>query len=408
MTGPISSIKFKIFIPVIVFITLFLYQNCFVDIENAPCNSSENCPDNQYCSRIDQRCHKTDFKVFSCEDQSCGENEFCYPVDKTCHLKDEMGLLCNNHFDCPPGQMCSSKFCKPPQESQCKKDEDCLKDNVKEAICDEGVCKIKKCNLGYNDKDTDYSNGCEEMLPCSEDGLDYYDSCKDNNECKCNASCIKLARSYGIDYNRGECLTKCAPDDANKTFENGQMCICTTEELGICKKANLFQTGTLNGIIKASLNNSCDDFIKNSIQFKEIKLELGNDTSSYSRGFACYKMDNNRPVISVSLFKLCNYLPCDDIINITIPQNISLNQTLIVGDGKDAGAVKASISYEMVGNLPTIKEVWLNATSIGGSIVVDNNGKGTDKMIQLNLSIKLLRYDVPLCGDIINKTCTNL
>jgi len=390
------------------FLILFLLAGCFVDIEDAPCKSSDNCPKRQYCSMIDQKCHKTDFKGYSCEDSECGENEFCYPLDKKCHLKDELGLPCDTYFDCPSGQLCSNSNCEAPGESQCKKDEDCLKKNVQEAICDGGVCKIKKCSLGFEDKDIDYSNGCEEVLPCSDDGLDYYAVCNGNNECKCNATCIKLAKPYGVNYDKGECLTKCAPTDVNKSFEKDQMCICTTDELGTCKKANLFQTGMLIGTIRAKIGDNCDDFGRDSALFGEIKLELGGEVSYYNRGFACYKTENNKPIINVSLFKICNVLPCKDVISISLPENISSNQTLKFGDGGEASAMKASLLYDMVNNLPTIKELWINATSVAGSVIVENNGKDANKIIQLNISLKLLRYDVPLCGDIVNKTCTNL
>ncbi|MCX7958435.1 MAG: hypothetical protein N3B13_05245, partial [Deltaproteobacteria bacterium] len=83
----------------LIIITLLLpLSSCFVETEFAPCAASTNCPKDQYCSKTDNRCHKTDFKIYSCEESQCGENEFCYLPDRTCHLADETGLDCESIY----------------------------------------------------------------------------------------------------------------------------------------------------------------------------------------------------------------------------------------------------------------------------------------------------------------------
>lgn len=379
--------------------------SCFIDTELAPCSSSSNCPKDQYCSKSDNRCHKTDFMVYSCEESNCSENEFCYPIDKTCHLLDEVGLFCNNSYDCPRGQICNDeKICILPDKPQCSEPKDCLKANVESANCLDGVCTIEKCSIGFTDKDFDYSNGCENMLPCSDNGFNPYERCSGNNVCKCDSDCIMLSGYYGIDYDKGLCLRKCAVTDINKTFGN-MLCNCTATEMGVCKKANLFEIATLSGQIKAKLLDNCNEFIKDSATFQDINLTLGGITSSYNRGSACKKYEDGKPIINITLFKICSILPCKDIISIDIPQNIHTGQTLSTNE---VFGLKASIEYTMKDNQVFIKEVWFNAISWGGFITVENNGSEISKIIQLRLDLKMIRYDIPYCGEIVRKECVNL
>ncbi len=389
---------------ILVLISVLTLITCVVDTEFAPCISSQNCPGNQYCSKTDNKCHNTKFIPYSCEEEDCSENEFCYPLDKTCHLADEVGLECNTNFDCPSGQLCKEEMCIIPEEPQCKESMDCIKENVERAACLDGVCRIEKCHLGFTDKDFDYSNGCENILPCSDDGFEPYDPCTGNNVCKCNSDCIMLSGYYGIEYNKGLCLEKCSPSDNNKTFGN-MICSCTANEMGTCTKANLFETSMLTGIIKAKLLNSCDEFMKDSAVFSEITFTIGGKTSSYNRGTACKKIEDGKPVISISLFKICQLLPCQDIISINIPQNAQPNQTL---RSDEAGAIKATIKYSMVDNQIKIQEIWFNAISGAGAIIVENNGNDTNKVIILNLNLKMVRYDVPFCGDMVKKSCNDI
>ncbi len=388
-----------------IFFVLFLFTACSVEIEFAPCESSLNCPKDQYCSRTDKKCHKTDFRIYSCEESECKENEFCYNPDKTCHLIDESGLECSNYFDCPPGQMCKeNNKCDIPSEPQCEKPDDCIKENVSSALCLGGVCRVEKCNIGYTDKDLDPTNGCEGILPCSEDGFSPYEQCTGNNVCKCNSDCIILSGYYGVEYDKGLCMQRCAPSDINKSFGN-MLCTCTLSEVGTCKKANLFETAMLSGQIKAKFLGSCDEFMKDSASFEEISLTLGGIRSGYNRGTACKKIEDGKPVINISLFKICTILPCKDIINITLPQDIKSNQTLKTDE---AGALKATVKYSMVDNQIIIQEIWFNAISGAGSIIVEDNGSDANKTIILNLNLKMVRYDVPFCGDIVKKSCKDI
>lgn len=351
------------------------------------------------------KCHQTEFRSYSCEESECKENEFCYPLDNSCHLIDEVGLPCESYNDCPRGQLCNNEnICIVPDKPQCKQDSDCIKENVKNAICEDGICKIRECELGFSDKDLDFSNGCENVLPCTNDGLNYYEQCIGNNVCKCDSDCIMISGYYGIDYDKGLCLKKCAPTDANKSFDN-MLCSCTVNEMGVCKKANLFETAMLTGKVKAKIMNSCDDFMKDSTLFNEISLTLGGVKSTYNRGTACKKIEDNKPVISLSLFKICQLLPCKDIITITLPQDIKSNQTL---KSSESGALKATINYAMVNNQIQIEEIWFNAMSVAGAIIVENNGDNADKIIELYINLKMMRYDVPFCGDIVKKSCNNL
>ncbi len=387
-----------------VFLILFL-TTCFVNIENAPCIKSSNCPLGQYCSKNDGKCHTTDFRSYSCEESECGENEFCYAPDNTCHLKDELGLDCNNHTDCPPGQFCNKEnICVAPEQPVCQEDKECLKQNVKDARCLEGVCRISKCGIGYEDKDKDFTNGCEEILPCSNDGLDTYELCTGNNVCKCNSDCIILSDYYGIDFNKGHCLEKCSVSDVNKSFNN-MLCMCTINEMGVCKKANLFETAMLSGKVRAKLTDKCDDFINGSSLFQEISFTIGERTSYYNRGTACKKIEDGKPSISFSLFKICQMLPCKDIIIITLPQDITTNQTL---KSDEAGAMKATVKYAMVDNQIEVQEIWFNAISGAGSIIVENNGADANKIIELILNLKMVRYDFPFCGDIVQRSCKDM
>ncbi|MGC8927143.1 MAG: hypothetical protein ACP5QK_04385 [Myxococcota bacterium] len=391
----------KIFI---VLSLLFLFISCFVDTELAPCISSENCPKGQFCSKTDMKCHKTEFRIYSCEDSGCKENEFCYPLDNSCHLKDEVGLPCETYNDCPSGQLCKENHCNIPAEPQCKEDSECIKENVNTARCDEGVCKIDKCNLGFSDKDMDFSNGCENILPCTDEGFNNYEQCTGNNVCKCDSDCIKLSGYYGVDYNKGLCLKKCSPTDVNKSFDN-MLCACTANEMGICKKANLFETAMLSGLVRARMVDNCDDFMKDSTTFRDISLTLGGVESTYNRATACKKTENGKPIINVSLFKVCQLLPCKDIVVITLPQDIKPNQTLTTDD---AGALKATVNYSLVDNKIQVQDIWFNAMSVAGSIIVNNNGLDQSKIIELNINLKMMRYDVPFCGDIVKKSCSGL
>ncbi|MCX7945266.1 MAG: hypothetical protein N2746_12230 [Deltaproteobacteria bacterium] len=394
------------------FIAIFaiLLSTCSVEIELAPCMSSNNCPKNQYCSKIDNRCHYTRFKTYSCENSGCAENEFCYPLDKSCHLVDEVGLSCETHSDCPPGQLCTKdKTCIPPEQPQCSEDRDCIKENVSTARCVSGVCIIDRCNLGFRDKDIDYSNGCEEMLSCSNEGLNPYEQCTGNNVCKCDSDCIILSNYYGIKYDKGLCLKRCSPTDSNKIISN-ELCNCTLSEVGICKRANLFQIAPLKGQVRAKLLDKCDNFMNESTELKdEISITLGNHTSSYNRCSACEKMENGKPIIQLSLFKICGILPCEDIISITLPKDVRSKQRL---DTKESGAIKAKIKYDIsnsdTGNNIIIKEIWINAISGKGNIQVNNNGSDSTRMIDLYLDLIMVRYDIPICGDIVEKACEKL
>ncbi len=386
------------FIPLL----LISLSTCFVDIENAPCNSSFNCPNGQYCSMKDNRCHKTDFQIYSCEDSSCSENEFCSPIDNTCRLNDELGLKCNNHFDCPPGQFCNENMCIKPEEPQCAGDRDCLKDNVEIGICLEGTCRIEKCNLGFSDEDRDFANGCEKILPCSDDGLEPYGGCMGNNVCKCNSDCIIMQGFLGIDYDKGYCLQKCSPSDENKYFGN-MLCFCTLNESGVCKRANLFETADLNGIVRAKMSDNCNNYNKDPASFNEITFNMGGEKSGYNRGTACKKTEDNKPVIEVTIFKNCGLIPCKDVITIIIPQNISKGDTI---DTDRGGAIKATVKFSITDNNQiSLQEIWFNAVSIAGKIKVEEY---IDQVISLNLNLKMMRYDVPLCGDIIQKSCKDL
>lgn len=388
---------------------LLLPLACFVDIENAPCISSSNCPANQYCKSTDKRCHKTDFKNYSCEEGGCGENEFCYRSDMTCHLRDEVGLACKNYLDCPPGQICTKEgTCDTPPEPQCEKDGDCKKANVNTAICEESVCKITDCDTGFKDEDFDYTNGCEVVLPCDDsDGYGYYEQCTGNNVCRCDSSCVILANLYGVDYEKGACLKRCPPTDANKILNDNMLCVCTVDRMGVCQEANLFETAVLKGLARAKLIPNCDDFMKDSASFPEISFSLGGKSSSYNRGVACKKKDNEKDIIQVSLYKICStILPCRDTISIFLPADILPGQLL---NSDKAGALKASITYAIdSNNVIKVTEIWFNAISVGGSITVIKNGTDPDKILELDLNLRMLRYDVPVCGEVVKKDCSRL
>lgn len=389
---------------IVVSLVVLILFSCLVDIEHAPCISSENCPRGQYCSKSDQRCHKTDFEISSCDNSGCPESAFCYQVDRTCHLVDELGLECRDHFDCPYGQFCDERrICVTPSAPQCAQKSDCMKQNVSDADCLDGVCRVLKCNLGYSDKDMDYSNGCENVLPCTDEGLGAYGICTGDNVCKCDSNCINVSSLYGIQYDKGSCLKRCALSDVNRSFDN-MLCLCTVSEMGVCKRANLFETAMLYGNVRAKLNDTCDDFIHGSVEYKEIQFTIGGETSKYNKGIACKKREGNRDVISVSLFKMDQLLPYKDIITLTLPVDIKPNQTLKT---EEAGAIKAIVIFGIVDNKIQIQEIWLNAISGAGAIIVNDNGSG-DGIIELNLNLKMVRYDIPLCGDVIKKDCGKL
>ncbi len=214
-------------------------SSCTTDrIAPGQCEFDSDCPSGQACSA--RTCRPV------CRaDADCGPGQRCVAADRpgsmACVSPPPDSPACVRDSDCRQGQACLDGLCRP----QCQRDYDCQVVNPLSS-CIEGAC-VPRCSVGYADCDRVLPNGCEvdvrsDVRNCSACGracpagqVCSGATCRDvcaSGETNCSGSCLRTQTDV---MNCGACGNACpAPMNATATCAAGACGFTCAEGFADC------------------------------------------------------------------------------------------------------------------------------------------------------------------------------